>query len=194
MKKQRGIADAWLMVVAAVVVLGLIYAISHLWTSYVAKIDKDGYDRGSSTALKEVGDRDQKAIADAITERNTAQTKLDDALKKNTELQNASDIKYRQGVKDGKVQQVADIAAINAGTLVLRDPGKVAAIAGLDQAIGNTNSPPGCGPGPVAARDDGLSHEAAREVDWIYGEADRLAKKVNAEIDIVTGDRAQINH
>jgi hypothetical protein len=195
MRHQRGIADMRLVVIGGIVLLGLLYGLSHLWTSYIADVDKQGYDRGESTAMKRINERDVKALQDAIMERNAAQAMLDAAMDANKRQRIADNEIYRKGLKDEKDKYDRTVADVRSGKLVLFDPGKkVATVAGKQQETGDKGSVAGSG-GPVASGDgDGrLSIESSELVLWTAAEADRLAKKVNELIKIVVGDRKQIN-
>lgn len=196
MRYQRGITTGWILaiVVAVIAILWLALQIQKEWTSYTERLDKQGYDRGHATALKDVGDRDNLALQKAIKERNTAQAGLDASLKVNQELQKTSDAAYRKGKNDGKAQYDRDLSAIQSGALVLRlHKGDAPSGSGLRNTAGNNDKIAGSGPGSTGTGDDRLPDDDSRFLLWLQSEATRLGKKVNALIDIVKGDRAQIN-
>lgn len=196
MSNQRGvIADGWLYLIGLIVFIVVCTVAFKAWTSYIGSVDQQGYDRGKAEALKSVGDRDRKELQDAIRDKNQAQLKLDTALKENQDAQKVSDAAYRKGKQDGKAQSDRDNAAIQSGALVLRShQGQATGSgSGLRDAVGNTNQVAGCRSGSDGDGDNRLSPDDSKFLLWVGSEADRLKKKVNALIDIVKGDRVQIN-
>lgn len=195
--RQRGMTTGWVIAIVAAV-LAIIWGITAMigaWHSFVADIDKQGYDRGYSVAAKERSERDQKAIAAAIGERNAVQLKLDDALAVNTKLQTAADENYRKGQRDAKAQYDRDMSDVRSGKLVLRDPkkGGASSLCNVSGSPANKDSPAASGPGVAGAGDNRLSEESAGFLLWLGAEANRLRDKVNTLITTVKGDRKQIN-
>ena len=139
----------------------------------------------------------QAKLQDQTQQANAALQAAQSAARKEEQdhAQQLSDISanYQKELQDASKQHAADVAAIRAGTLRLRDPGARphACAGGVSQAstaAGRRDDQAGSGlPGPA----DGVLSDTA--VEFLVSEADRadrLAKQLSACQAVINADRA----
>jgi len=195
MHKQRGIiAQGWLYLIAAIAIIGALAGLVKVWDSYTSGLIEQGRISGEATAKATYEARDNKALADAIAETKSTQAQLDWEKEKNRKGGAERVAAYNQGVKNAKAQFDRDVADLNSGALILRDPGKrTPALTGISNPAGGQDGTTGGGLSIAGAGDCRLSAESSGLVLWIAGEANRLRDKTNSLIDQVNRDRVQIN-
>ena len=192
MKNQRGIADLWLVAIAAIVLLGLVYGISHAWISYVDGIDAKGYARGVKETETKFVERDNAKLAAANKriEELTAQVHAQEE-----EGQRKQDLIAQQREKDRQNAQAVhdrDVAAALNGTLGLRFPGKNTGSAA------RSNPDPGTKAGTAAGGGDGaatceLSRQANADLYALVDDADDVAKQLASAQQVIVQDRLTCN-
>lgn len=196
MRKQRGITTGWILaiVVAIIAILALIVMIEKEWAAYTAKLDKNGYDRGTNECDAAYKGRDNQALKDA----NALITKLrDEALAKESATQKqfvAVDGYYQGVIKNGKAAHDADVAAIRAGTLGMFYHDKKIQTGGLANGSGGRQETSA----GAALRCDGTGRTELPDEDKLFlrdigRDADRIVAKLTACQAIVKADRVQIN-
>lgn len=191
--KQRGIAQGWLLLIMLIVLAAAVAGAIGAWNHYISGVETRAHDAGVAETKAAYEARDNKALADAIAERNAAQARLDKALADNQKLTDAAGADYAKGVKDGKDQAARDVAAVRAGTLVLHDPGATACVAGSGQASAGDGKVAGGEAGVAGTGNPGLSAGASEFLLGLAAEANRLRDKVKALQAVVVADHAQIN-
>ena len=70
MYKQRGMAHGWMLLIGIIVLVGAVTAGIVALNAYETRIDKQGYDRGVTNTEAKFNARDNKALQDAIKERD----------------------------------------------------------------------------------------------------------------------------
>lgn len=188
MKKQRGIADLWMVAIGLLLLAGITLAVSLVWTRYIASIDKAGYDRGVAETGRKYAERDNKVI-EARDQRIAELTKaIRDSEEANRAKIAAVDAARQQEIANAKAQAARDVAAIRAGTLRLRDPGKTFA-AGPVATGGSAAGQAGSSPGQCdATAGTQLSVEAGEFLYSLLDEADDVVSQLGAAQQVIRLD------
>lgn len=179
---QRGFVFPTWAIYAAV----LAAALGALWYAY-ATIDGRGYARGKAETEAAFVKRDNKALQDALAK--VAQLQADVQAREQAHADALDRIRrtHHQETANAKRQHDADLAALRAGTLRLRDPGTTERTAQCDRS-------PETAPAAAARLGDGapgaeLSAEAAGFLLSLVHDADALARQLGGAQDVI---RAQI--
>lgn len=183
-RSQRGIADMWLVVIGAIVILSLLAGITYAVKGYLDGIDSKAFARGESEAEAKYVKRDN----DALRAANVEIAKLRAAARK-TEENQAKEIaaasKNLQTENDNAQRTIADLRRRIAAGGRLRDPG---ATGPACSGGGVPTTPAGAG-----GRDDrpgaDLSGEASIFLLDLAGEADAIARQLKACQAVVRADR-----
>ena len=191
-QKQRGIADLWLVAIALICVLGLLFGIEKVWVSYINGIDAKGYARGVKETETKFVERDNAALAAANKriEELTAQARAQEE-----EGQRKQDLLAQQREKDRQHAEFIhdrDVAAALNGTLGLRFPGKNTGSAA------RSNPDPGTKAGTAAGGGDGaatceLSRQANADLYALVDDADDVAKQLASAQQVIVQDRLTCN-
>lgn len=194
MNKQRGIiAMVWLYLAGAialcVAITGLIYA----WSSYTAKLDKRGYDRGVAETTAAFQKRDNAQLQAVIAAKTAAEDRAVRLEQKAAEAQAKASKSYAKGVNDGKAKTARLVAAARAGALRLRDPGNQTGgcTAGSNQA--GAASPAGAAAGSNGSKGAEFSSAASEFLLNLTGEADEIARQLTAAQQVIMSDRVVCN-
>jgi hypothetical protein len=177
-KKQLGIATGWLYLIGLVVLVVAVTGLIHAGNSFVASVEKKGYDRGVNETTASYAKRDNDALVKAQTRITFLEEQARDReradAKKNAELA-AQRAKEK---RDAEKQRAADYAAAAAGALVLRDPGQNPAPG--PNAGGRGASAPSFGPGSGnnGAPPGQLSPKVTGDLFALVDDADDLAKQL----------------
>ena len=192
MKKQRGIATGWLYLIGLIVFVGALTGLVIAWKSYTDGLIQEGYDRGRQEIEAKYAKRDNDQLRIANAEIQRLQNAARAAELEGTKRLAAIATQREKERQNAKVQHERDLAAVRAGTLVLRDPGQIAACAPVG------DSGPGPEAGATAAQRDGtqaggLSREAT---EFLFGEANRaddvVAQLASAQA-VIVQDRITCN-
>lgn len=179
----------WPELVGVLVVIALVFA----WTQYTAKLEKAGYDRGVKDTKSEYALRDNEQLKAALAAQSAAEKRANEAEAKAAAAQTLATTNYQKGVKDGTDKTNARLAAVDAGTLRLRDPaGKTTSCAALGDSVGKTQA------AAPASGSDGqtgseLSGAASQFLLRLTGEADQLARQLALAQDVIISDRVLCN-
>lgn len=182
MKKQRGIADLWMVAIGLLMLAGIALAVSLIWTRYIASVDKAGYDRGVAETGRKYAERDNAAIEAKNARIAVLEHDRDAAQQAHAKQIAAVDNQRMKEIANAKAQTDRDIAAVRSGNLVLRDPGKAdtcgpgCADRGPTRAAG---AGPGISDGSAGAQ---LSQQSAEFLLSLAAEADDVvAQLVDAQ-------------
>lgn len=151
--KQRGaIAQIWLYGAAALILIAALTGLVVAWRGYTTGIDKQGYDRGMAETTAAYVARDNQQLQAALAAQSTAELNARNAEARAAASENLAHANYQKGLTDGQAKTAALVAAANAGTLQLRDPGQVAGTCtagrgGVGEASANSAGPGNDGTG-----------------------------------------------
>lgn len=172
---QRGV---WLPPVFptwAIYAVAAAAALAALWYAY-STIDGRGYDRGKAETESAYKDRDNKALKDALAKVAALQADVRAREAAHEKALEEIRTKQRKEAADAKRQHDADLAAVRAGTLRLRDPGRATSTAQCDRGPeAATGGTAGGGNGETAG---GLSREASEFLLSLVHDADRNARQL----------------
>ena len=200
---QRGeIAPVWLYAAAALILIAALTGLVIAWNSYTAALDKKGYDRGVAETTASYVARDNQQLQAALAAQRTAEVNARNAEARAAISENLSRANYQKGLTDGQAKTAALVAAADAGTLQLRDPGRVATgtcaavngavPAGAVIAAGPGNDATGAG-GLPRASSGLLSPDASAFLVTLAGQADVAALKIARLQSRVLSDLALCN-
>ncbi len=181
MKSSRGyVFPTWAIYLAVAAAIG-----AALWYAYTT-IDGRGYTRGKSETEAAFVTRDNKALRDALAKVEQLQAEVQAREQAHEDRLEQIRTKQRKESADAKRQHDADLAAVRAGTLRLRDPGS----AGSAQC----DHRPATAPGAATGQRDGapaaeLSAEASGFLLSLMHEADGVTRQLGDAQDVI---RAQI--
>jgi hypothetical protein len=186
MRRERGFVlpfavPTWLIYVAV-----LAAALGALWYAYTT-IDGRGYTRGKSETEAAFVKRDNKALQDALAKVEQLQAEVQAREQAHADRLEQIRTQQRKEAADAKRQHDADLAAVRAGTLRLRDPGSPGSAAQCDHR-------PAPAPGAAAGQRDGapateLSAEASGFLLQLMLDADAVTRQLGDAQDVI---RAQI--
>lgn len=184
--KGFGLIELAIVVGAFAALAATIFGGVHMWNNHMDSVRSEARTAGRTSALKEVADRDNKALLAAnakikeLSDRLvTLQAELD---KRIVEIDNA----YSEGVKDGNEKKAAVIADLRSGRLVLRDPGAEDRGRGPGsgvQPVPSATGGVGCGDGKKAAP---LSARLSEFLIGKFSDADNDLRQLAAAQDAVT--------
>jgi hypothetical protein len=97
-------------------------ALGALWYAYDT-VDGRGFDRGRSWAEKAYAERDNKALREALARVQQLQAEVQAREQTHSEALGRIQHRHHQETAHANRQHQADLAAVRAGTLKLRDPG-----------------------------------------------------------------------
>lgn len=187
LKHQRGaIASMWLYVAGALILIGALTGLIVAWNNYTAGLDKRGYDRGVAETTASYVARDNQQLQAALAAQRTAEVNARNAEARAAASENLSRANYQKGLTDGQAKTAALVAAADAGTLQLRDPGQVAGTCtagrgGVGEGPANSAGPgnDGTGAGGLPKAPSGLlSTDASAFLVTLAGQADVAALKI----------------
>ena len=185
-KAQRGIIfPTWAIYLAAAAAIGVA-----LWYAY-STIDGRGFDRGKAQTESAYKDRDNKALQAALAKVAELQAEVQAREQAHEKALDQIRNKQRKEAADAKRQHEADLAAVRAGTLRLRDPGRATSTAQCDRgpeaAAGGTA---GGGDGETAG---GLSRAAAEFLLQLVHDADRNTRQLTDAQQVIEEQRRACN-
>jgi len=189
MKRERGFLLPFAFPTWAIYAVVLAAALGALWYAY-STIDGRGYARGKSETVAEYAKRDNQALRDSLAKVATLEADARDrTMAHETELDKIRK-KTRQETANAKRQHDADLVAVRAGTLQLRDPGHPAGTQ-CDQRAGPAPSATaGLGDGAAAG---GLSEEAAGFLLQLVHDADRNTRQLTDAQQVIEAQRRTCN-
>lgn len=193
MNRQRGISNPWLLLIGAIALLAALAAAITAWKSYTNGLVKQGHDAGVAETKASYEARDNKAIADAIAERNAAQEKADGAEKTASNRIADAGAAYQKGLTIANANHATDLATVRSGLERMCSAPTPAGQPGVAQAPSGDGKTAAGGPGVAGTGDAGLRAGIAASLESIAAEANRLRDKANALSSIVWADRLQIN-
>lgn len=178
----------WPELVGFLVVVALVFA----WTQYTAKLEKAGYDRGVKDTQADYALRDNKQLREALVAQAAAEKRANAAEAKAAAAQTLATTNYQKGVKDANDKTASRLAAVDAGTLRLRDPGQIAACPSVSDSAGKTQAASPV-PGGNGQTGGNLSTAASQFLLSLTGEADQLARQLALAQEVITSDRELCN-
>jgi len=187
---QRGFLLPFAFPTWAIYAVVIAAALGALWYAY-STIDGRGFDRGKAQTESAYKDRDNQALQDALA--RVAQLQAEVQAREQAHQQALDEIrnKQRKEAADAKRQHDADLAAVRAGTLRLRDPGRPAGTAHCDRGPeAATGSTAGVSDG---AAPGGLSEEATGFLLQLVHDADRNTRQLADAQAVINEQRRACN-
>lgn len=184
--RQRGFLLPFAFPAWAIYAVVIAAALGALWYAY-STIDGRGYARGKAEIDAAYKDRDNQALRDALAKVAQLQAEVQAREQAHEQALDQIRNKQRKEAADAKRQHEADLAAVRAGTLRLRDPGRAAGAAQCDRG-------PEAAAAGTAVRGDGtpaggLSDAAAEFLLQLVHDADRNTRQLGDAQQVI---RAQI--
>jgi len=174
----------------AIVVIGIAVFAFHKFTE---SLDAKGYARGVLETKAEYVNRDNVALKEALAAQHQAEINAAAADARATAAQTLASTNYQKGVKDGKTQTEQRIAAVNNGSLRLRDPAAKALVCpafGDSAGKAQVARPAGGGDGQAGGE---LSTTASEFLLRLTGEADQIARQLGLAQAVIISDREMCN-
>lgn len=167
LKRQRGIADMWLLAIAGFALLAALGAVVWGTKAYIEGVDERAFARGKNETEAAYAVRDNKALTAVTAERDKLRAQV-----QKQERDFGIAIAVLTDEYEGKLQNAEktrrnDVAAIRDGSLRLRDPGSTAAV--TCPAVGPAGTATAASTGNAQAGGE-LSPELTQ---FLVGEANR---------------------
>jgi hypothetical protein len=200
MKKLKGFTGIQIigMLLAAAALVGAIAGLVYGVTSYLEGVrktaDKAGYDR----AMKEVGQRDLKALSEATDEIVRLNKEARARELEHAKVVANLNAKLKKEKENAKAAESKLLADLDAGALVLRDdvliPAACPAESGAPQGSGGRTAAPSADPKRAAGKTCWrFSPDVEKTLVEIGGRADRYAASLTSCVALLEEDRKVVN-
>lgn len=193
MKKQRGIiAQGWLYLIAAIALIGALAGLVKVWDNYTSGLIKNGYDSGKAATEAAYTNRDNKALQDKVDRIKFLEQQARD--RERADAKRSAEIAAQRETDRRKYenQLATDLAAVRAGTLILRDPHGTTTCAGVSggSAGGEAGRPTGERDGKAGTK---LSGQVTADLFTLIDDADDVTRQLAQAQAVILQDRITCN-
>lgn len=164
----------WLYLAGAVVFIAALAGLVHEWGIYTAGLERMGY----NNAVAQYTKRDNAQLQTVIAQLKAAEVRAKAAEDAQAAALTIAHDNYTKGVQDEKERTAAHIAAIRAGTLRLRDPGRKSGGISTCGSYPGPSATVSAGSGHDEAAQAGLSTTASEFLLYLTGEADEVTRQL----------------